>query len=104
MSGIAEDTYNFALAILSPKLGVQDHVVTNGNAAQNIQLLKSVNRICPAITILNSGSSTVKVGWGGYPSFPLAAGTSITFRYKNPAAGSLVVNDGGTAATLDIMG
>ena len=105
MPGIAEDMYNFILSILNPGKGVQDHIVTNGNAAQNIRILQTYDRVCPALTILNSSSSgTVTVGFGGNPTFPLLAGASVTLRYCNPYRRVLTINDGGTAATVDILG
>ena len=104
MTTIAEDMFNFILAILHPKMGVQDHVVTNGNAAQTIPLLKTYDRICPAITIVNTSGGTVTVGFGGNPTFPLVVGASITLRYRNPCKSGLCVQDNGTATTLDIIG
>ena len=101
---ISEDIMAGLLGILQARKGIQAHVVTNGNANQTIKLLNDYDRVFPAFTIVNNGSAQCKIGWGGNATFPLLAGTSMTFRWSNPAARQLCVNDGGTAATLDIMG
>lgn len=102
--GIAVDIFHLFITLLSSDLGVQEHQVTNGIAGAPFKLLSAVNRVIPAFTIVNSGTTTVNIGFKGTASFPLPAGASITLRWKNPQKLNIVVDDLGTKATIDIIG
>ena len=105
MTGIAEDIFNFFYHFVNPNNGIQAHLITNGSAGQYLQLLKSHDKVIPAFTVVNSAGGTALLGtMGAKPTFPLAVGASMTFRWKNPAKLGLVVDDQGTSVTLDIIG
>ena len=94
--------FRFFLHIIGNGMGANDHQVTSGNNS-NQKLLATVGYILPRFTIVNNGSNTVKIGYGGNPTFPLVAGASYTGSWKNPVKAGLCFSDGGNAATVDVI-
>ena len=99
-SGISGDLLRAFWALIRGGRGVSDHVATSG-AGVDTQLLPNADFIC-RFTVLNSGTTTIKLGYGS-ATFPLLGGASQTFDKINPVKAGLVYNDGGTAGTLDII-
>ena len=104
--GIAEDIIKLLEPLLARMVGngdaADDYIVTTGDSSPH-QVLNMVNRILPAFTIVNIGSATVTFGAGGIAKHQLPVGASYTYRWKNPMRAKIVINDGGTAATIDVM-
>ena len=84
--------------------GVSDHVVTPGDGLPH-KLLENTNHTVLALTILNSGTGTLYIGYAGHATFPLVAGASLSFRGMNPVARKLTyIDTAGTPTVIDIMG
>jgi hypothetical protein len=103
-SGIIPDLARWVVGVLlNYGRGVQSKITTQGTNTDT-KMLSESNFIIPAFTILNSGSSTIRVGWGK-AEIPLVAGASWTVKWKNPVAGSLVYNDLGVSGIeIDVWG
>lgn len=102
MGGIAEDIIAGALErFLAGGMGYSVHLTTTGTNTDT-KVASDVNRILPALTIINQGSNSIKIGYQT-ALVSLAAGASYTFRWKNPARSKIVFNDGGNAATVDVI-
>ena len=95
-SGIIPDLARWVVGVLlNYGRGVQSVVTTQGTKVDT-KLLSESNFIVPAFTILNSGSSTINVGWGK-AEVPVVAGSAWTLKWKNPVANTLVYNDLGVS-------
>ena len=108
MDGIAKDIYGYLLSLINGQQGVQQHLVTQGLGVC-VRILENVKNIRPAVTLVNNGSATCYIGFGGVANatgngFPLPVGASITLRWVNPAARNLVVYDNSAIATVDVIG
>lgn len=103
MTGIASDMMGLIIAFINGGQGVQKHVAPTSATSQDTRLLPDVKSVRPAITVVNNGTATVNIGFN-VAGFPLPKGSSITFRWVNPAARNLVYNDLGTTPILDVIG
>jgi hypothetical protein len=90
--------------LIGQGLGANDHQAP-ATANINVQrpLLAAVNRILPRITITNSGTNTVLIGYNGSPTYPLLSGASYTATWKNPVKAGLCWNDQGNVAIVDAI-
>ncbi len=89
--------------ILGNGKGVADHIALPIATNSPYQICGNVDRILPALTIINNGTATVNIGSGGVALFPLVVGASYTWRWKNPKYAQLVFNDLGTIAIIDVI-
>ncbi len=60
-------------------------------------LIASATGFYPAVTVINTGTLPVNIGYGGTANIPLVAGASMTLRYKRFPECALCYNDLGNA-------
>jgi hypothetical protein len=112
--GISADILNGLIALFErfwgPSHGVAQSFTTNGlgsatyKAGALYKILENVDRPIPALTISNTGSSSIKVGYG-VPTFTVLGGASLTLRWKNPFRSHLVFTDLGVSGiVVEIIG
>lgn len=105
MTGIASDIFGYFLSLIAGGAGVKAHYPTTGTNLP-VKVLPDTNYILPSFTVLNSGSNTIYLGYGGNADtngFPLVAGASYTWRWKNPVKLGLCFIDNSSAATVDVI-
>ena len=107
-AGVAADMARWFLAFVKHGRGVQITYNTQGNST-DFKIAENSDFIFPSLTILNVGSSSIRVGYGstvnGTKGFLLLGGASLTLKWINPRVSQLVANDMGTAGTeIDVIG
>lgn len=106
-SGISRDMARFLVALARGGRGYAQNYTTLGNSL-DFKLAENEDCIFPALTVVNQGAASVRVGLGSVGAkggVLLPAGASCTFRWFNPRSSRLLANDLGNAGVeIDVFG
>ena len=87
---------------VTPSTHVARTITTSGKG-EVAPLLVDVNGTIVLLTISTPGPS-VKIGYGGNPSYLLSANTPFYIRNLNPSKAAFCYSDGGTGTTISVLG
>jgi hypothetical protein len=114
--GIAHDIYLWLIHLIAGGAGVHRQQAIPGDGIAH-SLCQDIDRIVPALTVVNTGSNVVYLGYKGaadctfplFPASPLSnppvSGGAFTLVWTNPKKNGLVAMCASHAeSTVDVMG